>query len=209
MKKIEKIVYYYLQAKEIVISKGFSNEVSWQENRNVNSITLKAFFSEYAWVVLSSGMKEMIVRRKFDELSILFNEWENPLLIVRNKSFIKKKALQIFNHTLKIDAILNMAQFLIKNDLKTEIEKIKINGVEYLQKFSFLGPATSFHFAKNLGFDVVKPDRHLVRISNLFGYDCPETFCKIISSYIGEKESVVDIVLWRYATLNRNYLRVS
>lgn len=51
-----------------------------------------------------------------------------------------------------------------------------------------------------------EPDRHLVRISEKFGYGCPETFCNDISRYTGEKTSVVDIVLWRYATLEKKYL---
>ncbi len=72
--------------------------------------------------------------------------------------------------------------------------------------FPYLGNATVFHLAKNLGINVAKPDRHLLRISNCLGYKCPNNLCEEISLTIDEKVSLVDLVLWRYATLDKNYL---
>ena len=54
---------------------------------------------------------------------------------------------------------------------------------------------------KNLGFDVVKPDRHLLRLASSLGFDSPEELCAEIAYEFGEPAAVVDIVLWRYCTL--------
>ena len=78
--------------------------------------------------------------------------------------------------------------------------------ISYLQTFPFMGPATSYHLAKNLGMDVVKPDRHLLRITCAVGYESPDAMCRDIGTTVGERLSVVDLVLWRYATLNPAYL---
>jgi hypothetical protein len=79
-------------------------------------------------------------------------------------------------------------------------------GPNYLRQFAYLGPATSLHLAKNIGLNVVKPDRHLVRISSVFGCNSPDEMCQQISMAIGKKVSVIDTVFWRYATIQRDYV---
>jgi hypothetical protein len=69
-----------------------------------------------------------------------------------------------------------------------------------------MGPATSHHLAKNIGLDVVKADRHLLRIAEKAGYNCPDELCETISEYVGDKKSVVDVVIWRFAATQSNYL---
>jgi hypothetical protein len=48
---------------------------------------------------------------------------------------------------------------------------------------------------------VVKPDRHLSRICSLWGYATPLQMCETIAAVVGDKVSVIDTVMWRYATL--------
>ncbi len=38
------------------------------------------------------------------------------------------------------------------------------------------------------------------------GYDTPKLLCEDISSSVGDRISVIDLVIWRFATLNSNYL---
>lgn len=59
---------------------------------------------------------------------------------------------------------------------------------------------------KNLGIQVAKPDRHLVRIAQNYGFNDVQKFCSSISEKTNDPVSVVDLVLWRYATLDREYL---
>ena len=76
----------------------------------------------------------------------------------------------------------------------------------YLESFPFIGPITKFHLAKNIGIDVAKPDRHLSRISKMLGFASVQELCESISQRIDEKVSVVDLVIWRYATIDKKYL---
>jgi hypothetical protein len=59
---------------------------------------------------------------------------------------------------------------------------------------------------KNIGMNVVKPDRHLVRLADALNYSTPDKLCKEIANHLDEKMSVVDVVLWRYCVMNPNYL---
>ncbi len=69
-----------------------------------------------------------------------------------------------------------------------------------------IGPITSFHLAKNLGYPVAKADRHVQRLSDELGFRDAQQLCQYLSEWSGEPVPVVDVVLWRYATLAPNYL---
>ena len=77
--------------------------------------------------------------------------------------------------------------------------------MSFLKTFDFIGDTTCYHLAKNIGLNFAKPDRHLLRISKIIGFDSPHALCKLISDYVADKIQVVDLVLWRYATLDSNY----
>jgi hypothetical protein len=54
--------------------------------------------------------------------------------------------------------------------------------------------------------DVAKPDRHLLRVSKALGFKSPQALCSTISDFTGEKVAVVDLVIWRFATIEQDYL---
>ena len=62
----------YLSAKRMVIDAGFEAEVAWQEDACFMPLTEQRFLSEAAWVVLSSGMKERVVRGVFPAIATAF-----------------------------------------------------------------------------------------------------------------------------------------
>ena len=76
------------------------------------------------------------------------------------------------------------------------------------QTLPYLGSITAFHLAKNLGPPVVKPDRHLQRIAEAAGFRSPRDLRALISYHVDELVQVVDVVLWRYATLFSDYVAV-
>ncbi len=83
-----------------------------------------------------------------------------------------------------------------------------MKGVDFLKTLDFIGPITCYHLAKNIGLDVVKPDRHLVRITEATKFANPHDLCSLIAEMTGDKITVVDLVLWRYATLNDQYVSI-
>lgn len=200
------VVRYYYQAKQTVYQHGFFSEIYWQEKTNIASVDDSTFLSEHAWVVLSSGMNAKVVEKLFVSLAPVFRNWHDASYINTNKSLIKTEALKRFAHSPKLDAMIYMAAYIATHGLGETMDSIKQSGTEFLEKFPFLGPATSKHLAKNLGFNISKPDRHLERISKKFGYDNTDFLCQQISKITGDKMNVIDIVLWRYATINHNYL---
>lgn len=60
----------YLTAKERIIEAGYAHEIDWQDNRSFKQINESEFLREAAWVVLSSGFRESIVRRVFPAMGI-------------------------------------------------------------------------------------------------------------------------------------------
>lgn len=198
-----KAAKYYLDAKAFVYDMGYYYETYACEQ--AFEITKEFFLKEYAWVVLSSGLSEKVVKSAFEKLSKVCGNWESVDYLANNKD-IRCAALKIFNSPTKIDAILNMAQHLLSVSINSELEAVRLHGPSYLTKYKYLGPATAFHFAKNLGLDVMKPDRHLVRITEALGYSDPHLLCAYLSNVSGDNVRVVDQVLWRFATLNPRYV---
>lgn len=195
----------YMTAKETVIEQGYADEIDWQDCLKFNDIAESDFLRESAWVILSAGMNERVIRNKFPAISSAFRDWESAAIIVRNRSRCRQVALAVFRNIKKVDAILETARILAKRGFPTVKADILEHGVDSIRQFPYMGPATSFHLAKNLGLPLVKPDRHLIRVAQTAGYPSPADLCSSIAHVIGDKVQVIDLVIWRYATLNRNY----
>jgi len=195
----------YLCIKKIVINEGYVEEIAWQTSLSLDNLNESTFLREIAWVILSSGMKERIIRRIFGDISRCFFYWSSSNDIVVHKEQCFNEAIKHFNNRSKILAIINAAEKL--NDIGFAYFKMKLydNPLEILQEFHYIGPITVYHLAKNIGLQVAKPDRHLVRISTAAGYPDVQTLCETISDQVGDSVPVVDLVLWRFATLNKDY----
>jgi hypothetical protein len=202
----DSLISAYLDAKDYVIASGYAAELDWQEERRLADVSESIFLREAAWVILASGMSDLVVRCKFPLISKAFFNWANANQIVARRVSCRKTALQVFRHEGKIDAILGIASMIDNlgfSDIKLHVQE---EGINYIGGLPFMGPATSYHLAKNLGMDVVKPDRHLVSVARATHHDSPEEMCRRIASRTGDRLSVVDLVIWRFATLNKDYL---
>lgn len=198
----------YKFAKTIVIDEGYADEIFWQSNLEFDDLNESNFLREIAWVVLSSGMKERVIRNLFGKISDSFFNWESAEIIVENEAKCFNKSIKYFNNESKISAILDSAHKINTlgfSQLKKMIEK---NPIDTLLQFYYIGPITVYHLAKNIGLPLAKPDRHLKRIANMEGYSDVQTFCYEISKVSGDSIPVVDIVLWRFATIEPDYLNV-
>jgi hypothetical protein len=193
----------YREAKWFACASGYTSEVLWQQTRSFDSLNEAEFLREAAWVILSSGFRESVVRRLFSNLSLCFCDWESAASIAERAHLCRSTALDVFKNERKIDAILNIANrvYLCTFDrLKVQIRE---NPIAVLKDLPFIGPVTAWHLAKNLGFDVAKPDRHLVRLAEDLGFSNAQDMCRLLSQLTGDLQSVVDIVLWRYCATVR------
>lgn len=195
----------YGDFRSFVVRSGYERELDWQGGLEFESVTEADFLRETAWVVLSAGFKESIVRSIFPALSAAFLDWKSAQQIAEASAVCRQQALRVFANTAKIDAIISIAQTVNSVGFGVVKAHIRDGQTEYLQEFPFIGPVTRFHLGKNLGLDVVKPDRHLVRLARVTGHDSPHELCSRIASATGDSVAVVDTVLWRYATLRRGY----
>jgi hypothetical protein len=111
----------------------------------------------------------------------------------------RSTALTAFNNQKKIDAILMLARRIVNTGFDQLKASIHEDPIQLLRTFPYIGPVTAWHLAKNLGFDVAKPDRHLRRISEGLGYIDVHHLCDYLAQITGDEKRVIDIVLWRYA----------
>ena len=197
----------YLRMKDQVIQAGFAWEIDWQNTRSLDHLSEYEFLAESAWVILCSGMRETVVRKCYEAISQAFLDWVSADAVVARRAACEEQALQVFRHRGKIRAVGSVCETVSKCGFRPILQRIKRDGVAFLQTFDFIGPVTSLHLAKNIGLDVVKPDRHLMRMATVSCVS-PQELCEMIAEVTGDKLSAIDLVLWRYATLDSDYLNL-
>ena len=195
----------YLSAKIAVLHSQYAAELVIN-TPSPEAITESEFLRELGWVILSAGMAERIVRAKCAAISESFLFWNSAADISRQTETCVSSALAHFAHEGKIGAIAAAARVVAKISFDVLRERLIANPIQELQRFSYIGPITAFHLAKNIGFPIAKPDRHLSRLCKASGFGQVEEFCNCIASFVGDDIRKVDTVLWRFATIHRNYL---
>ena len=75
-----------------------------------------------------------------------------------------------------------------------------------LMRIPYIGPVTVWHLAKNLGFPVAKPDRHVQRIAFTLGFVDTHSLCRKLGTALALSPAIVDTVFWRYATIEPAYV---
>jgi hypothetical protein len=172
----------YLDLKQRIITAGYIGEVSWAEELKP-CLSEDVFALEAVWVIISSGMKNQVARIIEERIYKAIADYQPIGSVFRHKG--KVKAIEYI--------LANKAQlFKAFQGAKLKLESLK--------SLPWIGDITKYHLAKNLGLDMVKPDRHLVRIAEKEG-KIPYQLCKEISDLTGDKVSVVDTVIWRAANL--------
>lgn len=202
-----KLCESYLTARETLVRLGFAHEADWQESRRLSNLSERDFLQQGAWTILASGFREATIRRIFPQISRAFLNWTRARSIAQHRAGCEGRARRVFNHGPKIRAIGSLCERVADEGFCSIRRKIESDGVEFLRTFAFIGPTTSYHFAKNIGLDVVKPDRHLLRLCKAAGFSSPNEMCQVISATTGDRLAVIDIVLWRYATVTSDYIR--
>jgi hypothetical protein len=146
---------------------------------------------EAAWVILCGGFREATVRRIFGHISLCFFDWESAAEITAAGNACVAAARAVFNHTRKLSAILEVAKRVEHAGFGNLKRSIMKEPVTELRRFPYVGQVTAWHLAKNLGFDVAKPDRHLVRLAQTHGFANAHALCAAISQVTGEPVRIV------------------
>ncbi len=202
-RKSARAIALYKNAQSSVLSAGFGWELDWQRRRLNEGFTEQDLLREAAWVVLCSGFRESYVRRVFDYISLCFCDWESAKEISRNKFVCIESAKPQFRNQRKLDSIVAIADKICDIGFDRISTELYSDPIGTLQMFPFIGPITSWHLAKNLGFNVAKNDRHLARLATANGYSDAHSLCGAISKATGELTGIIDVVLWRYAVISQ------
>jgi hypothetical protein len=185
-----------------------SQEVDWQRNANPSQFSEQDLLREAAWVVLCSGFREKMVRRIFDYVSLCFFDWESADLVHEHWPTCVRAALYSINNERKLRAIARCASIVAHEGFDRVKQSILDNPLAELQKFPFIGSTTVWHLAKNLGMNVAKPDRHLVRLAEACGYPTAMDLCSYLAKCHSEQVNVIDLILWRYLADHPDFLRL-
>lgn len=199
------LISAYLTAREHVVDAGYGAEIDWQDSKRIGDVDESAFLREAGWVVLSTGLAESVVRIVFPRVSAAFLDWKSGDAIAGARDTCVAAGLRGFAHRGKIEAIAAIAVHVAAIGFESFHADLMARGSDLLMEFDYLGPATSRHLAKNIGLDVVKPDRHLIRAAAAAGCTSPDELCSIVSAATGDRLGTVDLVFWRYGTLVRNF----
>jgi len=199
----EHLCQLYSLAVGLVSKEGFEWERTWQRGADPLVFNESDLLREAAWVILSSGFREAIVRRLFGHISLCFCDWESAREITHRKTECISSALDVFGNERKILAIADMAEEIDRMGFARVRSEITVSPYDRLRQFSMIGETTAYHLAKNLGFPFAKNDRHLKRLCHALGIKDAETLCNEIAGIVGDTPQVVDITLWRAMVIDQ------
>ena len=187
-------------AVRFVRSKGYGNEID--EFRKIRPPkSADDFLSKYAWVVFASGFNEKILEDKWEAIKKEFLDFsirKITRVVSKNPRYFETRKMPIDNKR-KIAAIIETAKRVDVEDFRNFLD------LDKMQDLGYIGEVTKFHLARNLGLDVGKPDRWMIRLSQRLGFPPTptgvesmfETFHKVT----GERVGAIDVVLWRASQL--------
>lgn len=172
----------YCDLRDRLSAFGYGDEYEWSQRVQAPTDAL-AFFCEYGWVVVNSGMRNQVAARIWERITAALGRGE--------------PVASAFGHPGKAEAIQRVwdereafyADYLAADDK-----------IAYLVGLPWIGEITKWHLAKNFGVDCAKPDRHLVRLAAAEGTTA-EGLCQRLARATGDRIATVDLVLWRAANL--------
>lgn len=174
---------FFDKAKEAIVKAGFQAEIDLVESRKFENTTPAQFFQEYAFVVLSAGMRNQVAWK----IAKRFADSSYDLTVIRHPG-----------KRLAITSVLQTYHSWF-NKLK---ECNDYDGMsKLLLSMPFIGNITVHHLMRNLGIDTAKPDRWLVRLASYFGFPDPFAICRFISQIRDIRMGTADVILWRFCNL--------
>lgn len=172
------------------------------------------FLETMALVIFSTTLDWEIVKRKWKAIKIAFSNFDVGDIASYTEKDIKKllKTPDIIPNRPKIRGIIQNAKEMREvireygsftnyicfypYDLKQDL----------IDKFKFIGEKTVLDFMKEMGFPVIKDDKHIRRLFYRLGFIPSEDveqeeilkIGKVMAQTVNERACVVDYVLWTF-----------
>ena len=172
-----------------------SEQIAYFRQLRLEHVTPELFWREYVWGLYTSGFKASIVTKIYPRLIEAFG----PLGELAAPEIIVQRVIGVFGNKRKA-AAGSVVKCSLETFTWTKFRSMYCDSIEKLQSLPYVGKITKYHLARNLGYDVCKPDLHLCRLARYFSYEDPERMCAALSITNNERIGVVDYVLWNWCS---------
>lgn len=185
------------RAAEAFVEAHFPDDIKWSRwalEKDMDKMSASDFYIEYVFGIYCAGFRVSIVQSKWKELEEAYRGFD-PALVARNSGEVRSRAMEVIANERKVNAAIRGAKVL--EDIGwDEFRKQVKQDLNALRKLPFMGKVLKYQLARNMGFDVIKPDVHLRRMAAFYGLD-PFEMCDKISKKTSLPLHVVDTIIWR------------
>lgn len=163
---------------------------------SLDTLKPQEFFEEYIWVVYASGFSVRRLEEVKDRLYRAYGRYKDL------DSKRKRKVLAVVNSVRKWNAVHDTA-VTMQTMRWDHFKKTYLSDLDKMTALGYIGPITKFHLGRNLGFNVAKPDRHLVTLAERFGCSSVDEMCQYLSQEHSLKLKEIDFILWKFRSEQR------
>jgi len=194
---VETLILTFRKAERFV-RKNFPKDIDYSVEAIhpiiLDQMTKQDFYRQYAYVVYNSGFNNSVVEMKWPRLLQAYRDF-HVVYVSKYPAQVRSEAIEIIAHKGKVKAIIDAARTIRDLDWPEFKEEVKTDFMT-LKRFPYIANETVYHLARNMGFDVIKPDRHLKKMAARYELD-PFTMCNRIKDETGLSLHMIDTIIWR------------
>jgi hypothetical protein len=189
-------VSYFKEARRFAFH-FYKEEIEKIRSVEFSAVSPELFFSEYIWVVHATGFSAKAVGVLFNKLIPAYGTISSLSNESSNDTF--GRVSKVINNRQKSDAVHKTAKILSDGIDKHGWAAFRDSNFNTPDK-PYIGPVTKYHLARNTGMlDAVKPDLHLVRMAEHWGFGSPVEMCEHVKP-VDLPLGIVDLVMWYSAS---------
>lgn len=170
-----------------------ADSLRYYQDLKLDDLQPHVFWSEYVWTVYASGFNAKVLTKKFKGLMNAIGPWHHSMPY----SMLWSRVQQHIANERKARAV-DECRFRMRSTTWDSFKQEYLSSVDTIAQLPFIGSITKYHLARNIGYDAVKPDIHLVRLSHHLGFSDVGSMCAYLAGLHDLRVGVVDFVLWSY-----------
>lgn len=182
----------------------YAKEMESIASVSLDSVSPDHFYREYVWVVHATGFSAKAVGKFLPRLSEAYGPWWK--LGIESFDDAMARVKTVCNNPQKGKAVHKTAAWMCKALEKEPWEQLRdrdLSSPALLARLPYVGKITCMHLGRNIGLlDCVKPDLHLVRMAEHWGFPDCDAMCRSMREGSGEDVplGIVDLALWYSAS---------
>lgn len=178
----------YLQLKAEIQLLGYTEEIRYLENIDKRKLGPSEIVCEYALLVITGGMNAPIINIS----------WKEEVMRVLKSG---DSLHELSRHKGKAEAIRQCweerkALFQMFKEVRYDVAK----AVNFCHSLPWIGNATKYILAQNIGIDCAKPNIGFVRLGSSF-VELPENICCQLADESGDRIATVGFILSKAMSL--------